>query len=393
MMEMKTHPFNMKTLFRLWVLILALGFGAVSAFANQAESARVIRKDLDNHDLLVERLNGELWLLQHNPLCSSMSSEFPVHLIIESKIVKQLKVGVSEICKVYNAFPYGGEATMTARVPSDNELNPEHEAEIDWGGIKYRVGYGSGCSDIREFVGQKLYVSLLGKGLKGGKLVLPNNRGQCVIKTVQEIGMSEEVAMQIPPKLEGLEFQAQNNQVYFYWTPASEEKPLYLISYSRYQLNPSLYPWKLMPNLKIVKGNSFTVKNLANRKKYYFYLATLSKDNVAGEWTEITATPVSSGGLKNDPDPEPFEAKVQETNDAFVLTWPAKEVARRYRITLYVNGKPEFMKLMKEDTLEYRVSKLSKYLGKGLRFTVKTLPKEPTNPTYFDGVYWEYKAK
>ena len=70
----------MKTIFKLSVLVLSLGFGAVSAFASSSESARVIRADKVNFDLLIERQNGELWVLQHNPLCNSMTTEFPVSL-------------------------------------------------------------------------------------------------------------------------------------------------------------------------------------------------------------------------------------------------------------------------------------------------------------------------
>jgi hypothetical protein len=383
----------MKTLFRLSVLVLALGFGAVFALANSAESARVILVYKKNNDLLVERLSGDLWVLQHNPLCSSMTSEFPVSLIIVNGKIDQLKVNSNEICKVYNAFPYSGEALMAARVQSDNELHPEHTAELVWGGKRYSVDYGKGCLDIREMVGQKIYLSLPSQKLQGGTIELPNNRGQCAIETAKEIGVDNTSPTNIPPKLEGLEYQAQNNQVYFYWKAVDGEKPLYLVSYSRFQLNPSLYPWSLMPNLKVAQTNSYTVRQLANRQQYYFYFASLSKDNVAGEWTEVAATPVSTGGLKNNPDPDPFEVTMTEDKMGFRLTWPAKDTVRKFRLSLFVNGKPEFSNLVSATTLEYVVPKKAEYKGKGFRFTVRSLSKTPYDPSYYDGIYWEYKAK
>ncbi len=383
----------MKTIFRISVFALSLGFGAMVAFANSAESARVILVDKNNHDLMVERLNGDLWILQHNPLCSSMTSEFPVYLIITNGKVTQLKVKYNEICKVYNAFQYSGEALVDKRIFSDNELHPEHSAELIWAGKRYSVDYGAGCSNIREMVGKNVYLSLLGQKLQGGTMHFPNNLGECAIEKATEIGVEEAPPTTVLPRLEGLEYQAQNNQVYFYWKAVEGEKPLYLVSYSRFRLNPSLYPWKLMPNLKIVQTNSYTVKQLANKQKYYFYIASLGKDNVPGEWTEVSATPVSPGGLRNNPDPEPFEVNVSDEGSSFKLVWPAKDTIRKFRIMLYVNGKLDSWKLVSGGTLEYMVPKKAEYLGKGLRFTVRSLNKSPYDPSYFDGVYWEYGEK
>jgi len=382
----------MKTFFRLSALVLALGLGAALTFANSAESARVIRADKNNHDLMVERQSGELWILQHNPLCSSMTSEFPVSLIIANGKITQLKVASNEICKVYNSFPYSGEALMAARIKSDNELHTENQAEFVWSGKRYSVDYGKGCLNLRDLVGKKIYLSLPNQKLQGGTIELPNNLGQCAIEASKEIGVDEAPQAQTPLKLEGVELQAQNNQVYFYWKATQEEKPLYLVSYSRYKLNPSLYPWKLMPSLKIAQTNSYTVKQLADKQKYYFYLASLSKDNVAGEWTEVVATPVSPGGFKNSPDPEPFEVKVTEEASNFKLVWPAKETARKFRISFFVGGKSEFSTLINGTTVEYLIPKKEAYKGKGLRFTVRSLSKTSYDPSVFDGIYWEYKA-
>ena len=383
----------MKKLFRLSFLVVSLVFGAVFAFANSAESARVILVDKNNHDLIVERLSGDLWVLQHNPLCSSMTSEFPVSLIVVNGKIDQLKVNSNEICKVYNAFPYSGQALMAARVQSDNELHPEHTAELVWAGKRYSVDYGKGCLDIREMVGQKIYLSLPSQKLQGGTIELPNNRGQCAIETAKEIGVEKMDAASVAPKLEGLEYQAQNNQVYFYWKAVDGDKPLYLVSYSRYQLNPSLYPWKLMPNLKVAQTNSYTVRQLANRQQYYFYFASLGKDNVAGEWTEVTATPVSPGGLKNNPDPDPFEVTMTEEKTGFRLTWPAKDTVKKFRLSLFVGGKLALSNSVSATTLEYMVPKKAEYKGKGLRFTVRSTSKTPYDPSYYDGIYWEYKSK
>jgi hypothetical protein len=383
----------MKTIFRLSTLVVALGFGAAVAFASTAESARVIREDKTNYDLMVERLDGSLWILQHNPLCSSMTTEFPVSLIINGGKITQLKVNTNEICKVYNAFRYDGEALMAARDPSDNELHPESRAELVWSGKRYQVDYGTGCSDIREMVGNNVYLLLPNKTLEGGSIQLPGNRGQCAIEKATQIGVEESKPVDAPAKLDGVEFQAQNNQVYFYWNPASEGKPLYLIGYSRFELNTDLYTWSTMPDLKITKENSLTVGQLANGTTYHFYLAALSKDDVPGPWTELTAKPVGPGSFKNNPDPDPFEVTMAEGKDGFTLTWPSKDTIRKFRISLFVNGKPEFSNLVDASVLEYVVPKKPEYLGKGLRFTVRSLNKNLYDQTYFDGIYWKYSAK
>jgi len=383
----------MKIIFRLFILVLALGSGVVFAFANFSESARVIRADKANYDLMVERQNGELWILQHNPLCSSMSTEFPVSLIVDAGKITQLKVNSNEICKVYKAFQFNGEATMAARILSDNELRPESQAELVWSGKRYRVDYGKGCLEIRDLVGKKVYLTMPSQKLEGGTLQLPSNRGQCLIQKATEIGVEESKPVDTPSKLDGVEFQAQNNQVYFYWKPVAGDKPLYLISYSRYKLNTNLYPWNAMPGLKVTKSNSYTMGQLANGKSYYFYLAALSKDNVPGPWTELVAKPVGSGGLKNNPDLDSFEVKVAEEKEGFRVTWPAKATVRKFRLSLYVAGKLVSSDLVKDTVLEYVVPKKPEYKGKGLRFTVRSMNKAAYDPSYFDGVYWEYKAK
>lgn len=375
---------------------LALSFAIVLSpmlsFASGAETAKVIRPDKDRNDLLIERQDGQLWILQHNPLCSTMTTEFPVNLILENGKITQLKVAPNEICKVYNAFPLSGEAVLASRVLSDNQLRPEHQAEIVWAGKRTRIDYGSGCIALREFVGQKLYLSLVGNTLKGGNLMLPSNGGQCSIDAVAELGAEVAPVENAPEKLSGMDYQARSNEVYFHWDAAKGDKPLYLISHSKFPVKTELYPWKSMPNLKITKENSYLAKQLANKQKYYFYLATVSVDNVVGPWTEIIATPVGAGGLRNNPDPEPFEVLMSKEADSFRMAWPAKEAARKFRVSLYVGGKFVFSKLVLGSVSEYVIPNKPEYKGKGMRFTVRSLPRQTFSPTYFDGIYWENKV-
>jgi len=384
----------MKRILSFILFFTALLVMTQTTFADSMESTRVIRADKDRQDLIVQRQNGELWLIQHNPLCSSMSTEFQVMLVMSNNKITQLKVAANEICKVYNAVRYSGEAKLTARIMSENSLTTEHEAEIIWLNNKYRIDYDKSCSPaIRDYVGQNVYLSLPKGDLKGGQLVLPGNRGQCTLKNVTDLGLiPESEKAPIPDALQRLEYQAQNNQVYFYWDhPKTEENPLYLISYSRFPINPALYQWNTMPNLRVTKANTYTVTQLANGLKYYFYIAALNKDNGVGPWSLIEASPVSLGGFKNNPDPEPFEVRLQDKANHFLLTWPAKEAARKYRISLFVNGKPEYSKSVPATTTEIQVPKKPEYLGKGLRFTVRTVTQKPYQASLFDGVYWEYK--
>lgn len=375
------------------LLLMVFSFLPMPAHADQAESVRVILADKDKHDLIVERKDGRLWLIQHNYLCNSMTTEFPIYLIWNEGKVAQVKVAPNEICKAYTDQQYSGEMTLESRVVSDNELFLEHEARAEWNGRKWLLDYETPCLGLREFMSQKVYLTGAANGLAGAKMVLPGNQGVCAIKGATDEGAAEQPVQVRPPKLEGVEYEARNNQVYFYWKGAVTEKPLYLMSYSRFRLNPSLYPWSSMPNLKVTKSNTLTVDRLANGRKYYFYVATLSADNVPGEWAEVSATPKGPGGLKNNPDTESFEVTVADKGDKFILTWPAKAIARKFWVSLYVNGKPLLAKSVAGTVTEYSVPKNAENLGKGLRFTVRTLPTRPTDPVLFDGVYWVNEAK
>jgi hypothetical protein len=384
----------MKKVFWIGISSLALVFFlGLPSHADSSEQARVIREDKDNHDLIIERQDGTLWLIQHHYTCTSMTTEFPVNLILVNDKIAQLKVNFNEVCKVYNAVPYSGEAVLVNRVKSDNLLEPEHEADIVWSGIRYRVDYGSGCEQLREFDGKKLYLSLKGKDLADGSMVLPADRGQCSIKSAQQLDVEPVPVSNAPAKLEEVQFKPGPNSVYFHWKALANDKIMVAISYSKFEINPDLYPWKGMPNLKYTQSDSYNADLLANDVQYYFYLAAVDTANGAGPWTEVVATPVRGESFKNNPDPAPFQVKMEEKPVVFHLTWPAEAAARRFRVSLYANGKPEFSKLVMPSVTAYDVPKTPDYLGKGLRFTVKSLPKEATDPTYSGGLYWKYAPK
>jgi hypothetical protein len=196
-------------------------------------------------------------------------------------------------------------------------------------------------------------------------------------------------------ELTGLQYQAQNNQVYFYWDKITAEGPwLYAVSYSKYKLDLTMFKsWKEMPNVKLTALNSYTVRNLANGIPYYFYIAAMEHGKDAGPWSQATATPKADAGIKNNPDPEKFEVLMQEKSDnSFRLYWPLRADARRYYVRFYVDAKLEFFKILKTEQNELVIPKDPKYLNKGLRVEVKTMPF-PNKPAFSDGIYWEYKAK
>ena len=130
-----------------------------NVLAGKSEKVRVIKFDLKNNDTIVERKNGERLLLQNHYTCNSMSTEYPAKIIwnTQGDVVK-LKVDFNEICKVYRWGKYSGEAKLTKRILTDNIIETEHEAELIWKGIKYRVDYGDGCRNLRKFVGKNIQV-------------------------------------------------------------------------------------------------------------------------------------------------------------------------------------------------------------------------------------------
>lgn len=377
-----------------WIIVLLLVLFAIPAMADSTEKVRVIKFDLNTNDLIVERDNGERMLLQHNRLCSSMSTEFPVSIVWDkNNKITQLKVNFNEQCQVYNAGPFTDSVKITKRVKSPNLLVADHEAEIIRKNKKYHIDYGEGCKNLKDFVGQLAYGNFPTDELVGGTLYLPGARGQCTIKSATFL---EDIAPQVIantlPALANFQYQAQNNGAYFYWDSVkTDKKVLYLISYSRYPFNPADYDWKQMPNLKYSQTNSYTTADLGNGIKYYFYVAGLDQDQKMTPWSYAEITPVNTeGGFKNNPDPEVFEVTLKENNaQHYLLTWLDKsEKTHEYNLQFYMNGKQVFSKYVAGTVTQYEIPKQTEFIGKGFRFTVRSVAKEQYGPTYFDGIYW-----
>lgn len=366
--------------------------GASIVNADKSELASVIKFDSNENDLIVQRQDGLKWLIQHNRQCSSMSTEFPVTLISDEKKVTQLKVNFNEICNVYYSAPYNGEVMLTKLIKSPNLIILDHEAELLIKDKKYLIDYkGGACRYLYDYVNKRTYLHWINEGLGKGEIIFPSGRGQCPFNLSQKIADIQIKNPNAPGALEGLQYQAQNNQVYFYWKP-SEEDVIYVISYSRNPLNLEDYnSWREMPNIRITKNNSYTVRRLANGQTYYFYIAALNRgEDTASLWSEATATPVAVVKEYNlDADNQPFQVKMKEKEDFYLLSWPKKEDSRRYFIQLYVDGKPQFFKILKTDQTEWEIPKEENYAGHGLRFTIRTIPAKSHYPRHKDGVFWK----
>lgn len=389
--------FSMKLLIRFLVLgLFATIFISPSVYADRTERAKVIKFDKDYYDTIVQRADGSRWLIQHHRLCQSQSTEFPVDLILDEGKIIRMKVAPNEICTVYKAVPYTGDIRLRSLRKSDNLLVPDYEAEMTWNGKNYLINYGSGCRYLKDFVDKRLYLNLPTGNLIHGRIMQPGNRGNCPITFAKVIGDVQEDPLAAPPSLDGLDYQAQGNQVYFYWNHPEmrTERLLYLISYSKYRIETDDYQWYEMPNLRRTRRNSYTVKRLANGQPYYFYLAAvgLSQNRKASEWIEVQATPISPGGFQNNPDRPEFEISLEETENSFILSWPTDESARRYYVRLYVNGRRSLFKIHKQDENQIVIPKSEEYLNKRLRLSVRTVPKLATGRHLFDGHFWTYKS-
>jgi hypothetical protein len=285
--------------------------------------------------------------------------------------------------------------TISKRIKSDNLLVKEHLAEILFNNAKYEIDYGTGCENIRDFEGKKVYTDKTSDP-SGAKMYFPSDRGSCDIKSARLLESASEQSV-IESPIKNLQYKAENNQAYFYWDEdMSETKWIYLISYSRFDIDPSNYEWNKMPLLKTTIDNTYTAKSLANNMEYYFYLSARNEKGEVAPWTKVIVKPIRTVVVfENNPDPEEFQIEVKEDTDTtYVLSWPYKgDNTKRYILQLYINGKREMFQIISGELSEYIIVKKPEYLNSGLRFTLQSIPKVLTGLRYSDGIYWENKAE
>ena len=360
--------------------------------ADYTEKVQVIKTNKNNHDLIIERSNGERLLIQHSYHCSSMSTEFPVFLLWNKNNIKKVKVAINEMCKVYNWGRYSDIVTIKNRIKSPSHLIKDHLAEIEWNKKIYKIDYGDGCEELRYHQNQTAYINIE-EELAGGTLYLPRNRGMCIIKSSELLEDSEFVTSTIQTPIKNITFKAENNKSYFYWDKLDNDGDwLYLISRSRFEIDPSDYSYKEMPFIRFTRKNAFTAKSLANNRKYYFYFSAMNKNGDIAPWTKIEVIPKRTiRSFHNNPDLEEFEIELKErTDEYFLLSWPDKsKESKKYLIQLFVNGKRKFLKIVDGSFNEWKVPILDEYQGGKFRFTIRSIPKVRYGAKYSDGIYWE----
>lgn len=378
----------------LFLSIFLLVLFALPVYAAQSlESVRVIKFWTDTNDMVVQRETGERLLLQHNRLCSSMSTEFPIQLLWLDKKVTQVKIASNEICKVYGFGPYSSDVKISKRVPSPNLLTPEHLAEIEWQGSRYQIDYGKECKGIKDYVGHVAYVYTPKSDLNGATLYLPGARGQCAINSATFLeALPAPVVLQSPIK--NLKNEAQNNQVLFSWDALPENEIWsVLVAYSKFQLNPKELNLDQMPNLKRSKTNSIQISQLVNDQAYYFYVTAQNGAGDLASWTELKIAPTNTTHiLVNNPDPEKFDLTMTETDTAYHLTWPdKKEKTKKYLITIFVDGKQKMFKYIPASQNVFDLLKKPEWSKSKFRVTLRSIPIKSTMAPYSDGLFWEKK--
>jgi hypothetical protein len=369
-------------------LLIALIFGALSAQADSLESVRVIKWDEDNHDLIIERSGGERLLIQHNRICHSFSTEFPVKLLRSGGVITQLKVDVNEICQVYNAVPYNDEIKITERIRPTNLLEKEHEARIEWKGRIYNIEYGPGCTYLREFVGKEAYLHSTNAEPKGGTITLPKHRGQCRITASNPVGTVTQDEVIASP-IDNLKVKAENQQAFFTWDKPESGPWLYLISHSKFQIDPADYNWREMPNLRNSRFNFYRQIRLINDQDYYFYLSARDQNGNIAPWQEVQVTPVKTNRrFINRPDPEVFEISMTVQEDNFLLNWPDKaDDSKKVIIQLWVDGELKEFAFKEAETHTLTVNR---YEGaERYKLSVRTVPLSPYGVRHHDSIYWE----
>lgn len=375
----------------LFFLLPLLVLMALPVYADTLESVRVIKFWDDTDDVVVERASGERLLIQHNRVCSTMSTEFPMQILWSNGKITQAKVASNELCDVYNFGPYSSEVLITERIASSNALSPEHLAELEWKGARYRIDYGDGCRNLKDFVDHIAYVYTPNEGLDGAALYLPKDRGQCEIKSAEFIQQSIQDSSVADSPIQNLRLKAENNQAFFSWDAFEEDENwLVLVAHSKYQLNPDEYTLSQLPNLKRTKLGSIRILQLVNDQPYYFYITASNAEGELAPWIEVPVTPIQTRKrVINQPDPEAFEIEMTETDDAFVLAWPDKaEASRKYMIMVFVDGKRQIFELIDGAVPEYRLEKKPEWESSRFRMTVRSLPFRPFGVRFFDSIFW-----
>lgn len=372
-------------------LLFLLTFAALPVYADSLESVRVVKFWDDTDDMVVERDSGERLLIQHNRQCMSMSTEFPIQLVWTDGDVTEAKVAANEICDVYNYGPYSSSLVISKRIPASNTLTTEHLAEVDWQGNRYEIDYGEGCRYLRDFVGETAYVYTPQGNLEGATLYLPKARGECEIMSaifLEELEADSGIT-ELPIK--NLSYKAENNQVFFTWDNFPEDEIwLVHVTYSKYQMDPNDYDLEQLPNLRHSRYNFMRIMQMINDQPYYFYITASNADGELAPWEELLITPVRTiSVLYNNPDPEPFEIEMTETDDTFHLIWPDKEEpTRKYLIMVYVDGVREVFKLIDGTDNFFDVEKRPEWESSRFRMTVRSIPKVPYGAKYFDSIFW-----
>ena len=376
----------------IFLFIIALALIAMPVYADSMESVRVIKFWADSDDLVVEKADGQQMLIQHNYTCSTMSTEFPVHLIWEGDKVGRLKVAPNEICDVKNYGPYTSNIRIVRRVPSVNSLVTSNTAELEWRKGLYEVDYGSGCTYLRNYEGQTAYVYTPKEAaLDGATLYLPKARGECTITSARFLGEVENQVNPINSPIKNLQVKAENNQAVFAWNAYPEgEKWIANIAYSKYPFDPTEYAVEQLPGLKRTPQTTIRFLQLDNDQKYYFYVSATDVDGNMSDWQEIEVSPVQTAvRFVNNPDLETFEVTMEETDDAYILRWPDKSAqSKRYMIQLFVDGPRKVFSIIPAEQNEYILEKKPEWAYSRFRFTVRSIPIKPTGIRYYDGIFW-----
>ena len=375
----------------LLLLITLLITLTLPVYADSLESVRVIKFWEETDDMVIERNSGERLLIQHNRACQTMSTEFPIQLLWADDELTKAKVASNEICAVYNYGPYSSDLLISKRIASPNAMTAEHLAEVDWNGKRYEIDYEEGCKYLKDYVGETAYVYTPHGDLEGATLYLPKARGQCDIVSATYLETLELASSVTESPIKNLQYQAENNQVYFSWDAFPDDETwLVLIAYSKYQLNPDDYELTQMPGLKRTKASTYRMRQLVNDQPYYFYLTASNAEGELAPWTELLITPVQTAKrIINNVDPEAYEIEMTETEEAYHLSWPDKsDCSRRHLIMVYVDGKREIFRIIPGDQNNFDLEKKPEWAQSRFRMTVRTIPLKPTGARFFDSIFW-----
>ena len=358
----------------------------VVPFANatyeKSERVNILSTDVKNNNLVIQFKNNDAkWLIHYNGNCDQIEGKQTTILSIKNDLDVNgdyLKSGTYYKCKIDQAEKITGmlfvdnvRASNTIAFVSENNGN------------KYEVYYDYRCAGIRGYKGKNIYYRKNKNMLSAGdEVFLPGDDYQCKLNYVDLLTplpdvISTECDTKRPNAVEDVKASSGDGSVFLQWDEGVDNIGIshYIVSYSTSKISdPNRHAPEDMPNLIEVDGTSHEVKNLKNKRRYYFYiLAVDTSGNMSSLWSnEVSSIPNSS--VKRTDLSKVINKvnlrKTHESSKSFLFRWAKITSYQRQVVILEVDGEKKFISYNWPRN-HIRILKKSNRRGKNLKLIIK----------------------